>query len=311
MISQINSEYNPKNDITIFNGNCIDLLEQIEDNSLQLIITSPPYNIGKEYEKRKPLKDYIEFQKKVIDLCANKLKPSGSICWQVGNYLNGTGKGTEVFPLDIILYDLFKQNKLSLRNRIVWYFGHGLHGKYRLSGRHETILWFTKTDEYTFDLDPLRVDQKYPGKNHYKGEKKGEPSGNKKGKNPGDVLFPNEIFAENEFQQLIYNIPNVKANHVEKTTHPAQYPIALVKRLIEGLSNKGDTVFDPFLGSGTTVAAAILSNRKAIGSELDQAYCKIALERAKQAIDNKLPEREDKPPYTPPKNTPLTTKPWK
>ena len=311
MISQINSEYNPKNDITIFNGNCIDLLEQIEDNSLQLIITSPPYNIGKEYEKRKPLNDYIKFQKEVIDLCSNKLKPSGSICWQVGNYLNGTGKGTEVFPLDIILYDLFKQNKLSLRNRIVWYFGHGLHGKYRLSGRHETILWFTKTDEYTFDLDALRVDQKYPGKNHYKGEKKGEPSGNKKGKNPGDVLFPNEIFAENEFQQLIYNIPNVKANHVEKTTHPAQYPIALVKRLIEGLSNKGDTVFDPFLGSGTTVAAAILSNRKAIGSELDQAYCKIALERAKQAIDNKLPEREDKPPYTPPKNTPLTTKPWK
>ena len=120
-------------------------------------------------------------------------------------------------------------------------------------------------------------------------------SGNKKGKNPGDVLIPNEIFEENEYQ-LIYDIPYVKANHVEKTSHPAQYPIALVKRLIEGLSDEGDTVFDPFLGSGTTVAAAIHSNRKAIGSEIDKAYCKIAHERAQQAIDNKLPERKDKPP---------------
>ena len=128
------------------------------------------------------------------------LHPEGSVCWQVGNHVY---RG-EVFPLDIILYHLFKDHGLKLRNRIVWQFEHGLHCKKRLSGRHETILWFTKDDTYTFNLDPIRIPQKYPNKKHYKGPKIGQISSNPLGKNPGDV----------------WTIPNVKHNHIEKNIAP-------------------------------------------------------------------------------------------
>jgi adenine-specific DNA-methyltransferase len=294
---KINKKYNPNNDINIIHGDCLKVLNQIEDNTIQLIVTSPPYNIGKSYEKKLPLADYINSQKEVISICSRKIKDEGSICWQVGNYIENNKNEAEIYPLDIILYDLFKQNGLKLRNRIVWHFGHGQNVKYRFSGRHETILWFTKTDKYVFNLDDIRVDQKYPGKRYYKGPKKGDYSGNELGKNPTDI----------------WNLPNVKANHIEKTDHPCQFPLALVKRLIKGLSDQNDIVFDPYLGSGTSVAAAVQLGRKAIGSELNKKYCEIALKRTQQALDKdkKLPERGEEPPYVPPKNTKLTTNPWK
>lgn len=140
----------------------------LADESMQLIVTSPPYNIGKEYEERTSLNVYIESQAACIAEAVRLLKPSGSICWQVGNHVNDG----EVFPLDIVLYDLFKVHGLKLRNRIVWQFGHGLHCQKRFSGRHETILWFTKSDEYIFNLDPVRIPAKYPNKKHFKGPRK-------------------------------------------------------------------------------------------------------------------------------------------
>lgn len=84
-------------------------------------------------------------------------------------------------------YQIFKKQRLKLRNRIVWHFGHGLHASKRFSGRYETILWFSKTDNYIFNLDSVRVPAKYPGKRHFKGPKKGQPSGNPLGKNPSDI----------------------------------------------------------------------------------------------------------------------------
>jgi adenine-specific DNA-methyltransferase len=125
------------------------------------------------------------------------LHPRGSICWQVGNHVDDG----EVVPLDIVLYPIFKEHGLKLRNRIVWHFEHGLHCTKRLSGRYETILWFTKSNDYTFNLDPIRVPSKYPGKKHFKGPRAGQLSGNPLGKNPSDVWI----------------FPNVKNNHVEKT----------------------------------------------------------------------------------------------
>ena len=110
----------------------------------------------------------------------------------------------------------------------------GLHCKKRLSGRYETILWFTKSDDYTFNLDPIRVPQKYPNKKYFKGKNKGKLSCNPLGKNPSDV----------------WEIPNVKHNHVEKTEHPCQFPVELVDRLVLSLTNEGDVVFDPFLDLG-------------------------------------------------------------
>ena len=263
----------------IYDGDCLNLLETMPNEGVQLIITSPPYNLGKEYEKKMNLGKYIEWQMEVIHECHRVLNEKGSVCWQVGNYVD---KG-EIVPLDIALYGIFKSLGMKLRNRIVWHFGHGLHCSKRFSGRYETIMWFTKTDDYVFNLDPVRVPQKYPGKKHFRGNKKGELSGNPLGKNPSDV----------------WDIPNVKNNHVEKTIHPCQFPAALVNRLILSLSNEGDLVLDPFMGVGTTLAVALMNNRQAVGAEIVNKYSYIAKERCSKAMDGILEVREDIPIYEP------------
>src|SRR5579871_4289712 len=142
----------------------LQFMRKLPDASMHLIVTSPPYNLNKEYETHRSLDVYKEEQAATIAEAVRLLHENGSICWQVGNYV----EDGEIFPLDIILYPLFKVHGLQLRNRIVWTFGHGLHCQKRFSGRHETILWFTKTEEYTFNLDPVRVPSKYPWKKHFK-----------------------------------------------------------------------------------------------------------------------------------------------
>ncbi len=153
----------------VINGDSLKVLKGIEDGKFDLIITSPPYNVGKSYETKTSIEKYLETQEEIINELVRTLSDKGSLCWQVGNYIN---KG-EVFPLDIYYYQIFKRHGLKLRNRIIWHFGHGLHASNRFSGRYETILWFSKTDEYIFNLDNVRVPAKYPGKLHFKGEKKG------------------------------------------------------------------------------------------------------------------------------------------
>ena len=125
--------------------------------SAQLIITSPPYNIGKTYENATYLDRYLRALTPIIDELVRVLGSKGSLCWQVGNYV----KNSEVFPLDIFYYPFFKNHGLKLRNRIVWHFAHGLHATKRFSGRYEVLLWFTKGDSYTFNLDEVRVPPKY------------------------------------------------------------------------------------------------------------------------------------------------------
>lgn len=144
------------------------------NESMNLIVTSPPYNLGKEYETRRSQDRYVEEQVACIAESVRLLHPNGSICWQVGNHV----QSGEVYPLDIILYPIFKNAELQLRNRIVWTFGHGLHCQKRFSGRHETTLWFTKTDNYAFTLDPVRIPSKYLEIKSFKGSRKGELSGN-------------------------------------------------------------------------------------------------------------------------------------
>ena len=158
----------------------LDFMRGLPDGSMKLIVTSPPYNIGKQYEKRSSLDTYLSDQEHVIAECVRLLHPNGSLCWQVGNYV----EDGEVVPLDVVLYPLFRGHGLKLRNRIVWHFEHGLHCTKRLSGRYETINWFTRDGDYTFDVDPIRVPSKYPGKRHFKGPQAGKLSGNPKGKEP-------------------------------------------------------------------------------------------------------------------------------
>ena len=277
----------------VFEGDCQNLLQTVPDGAIQLIVTSPPYNLGKSYERRVHLARYLEWQEQVIADCVRVVAEGGSICWQVGNFVaNG-----EVVPLDIVLYPFFVKHGLKLRNRIVWHFEHGLHCSKRLSGRHETILWFTKSDDYVFNLDPVRVPQKYPGKRHFKGPKVGQLSGNPLGKNPGDVWV----------------FPNVKNNHVEKTSHPCQFPVELVDRLVLSLTRPDDWVLDPFLGVGTTVASAVMRGRRGCGAEKLPQYAQVARDRARLAMQGLLPVRAmNTPVYDAAKaGKSLTTVRWK
>ena len=276
----------------ILKGDAFKLVDTLEDNSVQLLVTSPPYNIGKVYEQRTTLEKYLSPFNGFAKSMFNKMSPTGSICWEVGNYVeNG-----EIFPLDTYFYKIFKDAGFKLRNRIVWHFEHGLHASKRFSGRYETILWFTKSDDYTFNLDSVRVPSKYPGKRHYKGDKKGLPSGNPLGKNPSDLWK----IIEDDWNNLIWEIPNVKANHPEKTEHPCQFPIELVQRCVLALTNEGDIVFDPFVGVGSAMIAAIMHGRKALGFELSDEYIQVSKKRIQEYLDGTLKIRPlGKPVYKP------------
>ncbi len=276
----VSSRFDPDADLVLFEGDCRDLLAAIPDRFVKLVVTSPPYNLGKSYEPRLALVEYLEQQRRIIAECVRVLDETGSICWQVGNYVDDG----QIVPLDVVLYPLFVEHGLRLRNRIVWHFEHGLHASRRFSGRYEVILWFTKSDAYTFNLDPVRVPQKYPNKKHFKGPHRGERSGNPLGKNPGDL----------------WEIPNVKANHVEKTIHPCQFPVELVERLVLALTDEGDPVLDPFMGVGTTAIAALVHGRRAIGAETLPEYVAVARERVRQAEEGSLRVRPiDRPVYDP------------
>ena len=246
----------------LYLGNVSKLLDQLPNKRIfDLVVTSPPYNIGKEYEEAKNINEYFANQKTIIKKIDGFVKTKGSICWQVGNYIDKKSKS--IYPLDFGFHEIFADLGYKLKNRIIWRFGHGMHAKKRLSGRYETILWYVKNENYTFNLDAIRIPAKYPGKKYYKGPKKGKISSNPLGKNPEDV----------------WDIPNVKGNHIEKTIHPCQFPIGLIERLVLGMSNKGDLIFDPFMGVGSAGVAALAHKRKFLGAEIDEKYIHEAKKR--------------------------------
>lgn len=278
--------YSSEAEVTLFHGDCNHLLTSLPAGSAHLVVTSPPYNLGKEYERRTSLQSYLKDQRETIKNAVRVLNQRGSLCWQVGNYV----EDGQVYPLDVLLYPIFVEFGLSLRNRIIWHFGHGLHCSRRFSGRYETIMWFTKSDDYVFNLDAVRVPPKYPGKKYYKGPKAGQYSCNPLGKNPGDVWV----------------IPNVKHNHVEKTIHPCQFPVELVERLVLSLTDPGNLVVDPYLGVGSTAVAAILHGRRVAGADIVSDYLGIARQRIELAARGELRTRPmGTPVYEPPPNSSL------
>lgn len=279
----------------VINEDALVALKTISDRKFDLIITSPPYNIGKEYEIKTSIEKYLESQGEIIQQLIRVLSDRGSLCWQVGNFID---QG-EVFPLDIYYYPIFKKFGLKLRNRIIWHFGHGLHASKRFSGRYETILWLTKTDHYIFNLDPVRIPAKYPGKRHFKGPNKGKPSGNPLGKNPSDIW---EIVLK-DWENELWNIPNVKSNHPEKTKHPCQFPIELVERCVLALTNEKSWVLDPFAGVGSTLIAAIKNSRNCVGIEKESQYCEICKTRIDELREGTLKIRPiNKPVHKPSEN---------
>ncbi len=289
---QIENQFAPDAEVVLFCGDVNDLLADVPDDSVSLVITSPPYNLGKDYENRVSIDRYLETQTQVIAQLCRVLREDGSLCWQVGNFV----EDGEVYPLDILYYGIFKKLGLHLRNRIIWRFGHGLHASRRFSGRYETILWFTKSDDYVFNLDDVRVPAKYPGKRHFKGPNRGSPSGNPLGKNPSDVW---EVVTR-DWEEGVWDIPNVKANHPEKTIHPCQYPIELAERCVLALTHERDWVLDPYAGVGTSLIAAVLHNRRAMGSDKEEQYIEIARQRLTACFNGTLRYRPlGKPVYQP------------
>lgn len=277
------NEFNLTYQAVIKNGDTLQEIKKLPDSTFQLIISSPPYNIGKKYEQQTDLETYLNWQENIIHELVRLIRDNGSIVWQVGNYI----ENAEVYPLDIYFYPIFKKMGMQLRNRIIWHFDHGLHAKNRFSGRYEVLLWFTKTNNYVFNLDPVRVPSKYPGKLHYKGDKIGQPSGNPLGKNPSDYW---KIISQ-EWENGRIEIPNVKANHPEKTEHPCQFPIELVERCVLALTNEHDWVLDPFGGVGSSLLAALKHNRKGMSIDRDTLYNQITQERLQSLQSNTLKTR--------------------
>lgn len=268
----INYFLNKNKDVVLINNDCLKVIKKLPDGSVDLIISSPPYCMGKEYESSSDIHDFVNIHRQLLPELVRVLKPNGSLCWQVGTHVL---KGI-VTPLDaLIVLEMMPLEEMQLRNRIIWTVGHGLHCTNRFSGRHESILWYTKGSNYIFNLDEVRIPQKYPGKKYSKGPNKGIPSGNPLGKNPGDV----------------WEIPNVKASHIEKTEHPCQFPVAIPQLLIRALTDKNMTVMDPFMGSGSTGVAAALEKRKFIGCDTNQFYCAIAQKRISNTLKGTEPIR--------------------
>ena len=280
----IKEHYEKAADAVLLNGDAFDILKQLPNKIVKLIVSSPPYNIGKVYEKEVSLEEYLAWQEKIILELYRICHDNGSIVWQIGNYVD---KG-EIFPLDIYFYPLFKKIGFKLRNRIIWHFGHGLHASKRFSGRYEVLLWFTKNDQYTFNLDAVRVPSKYPGKRNYKGKNIGKPSGNPLGKNPSDYW---EIIID-EWNSGIIDIPNVKSNHPEKTQHPCSFPIELIERCVLAFTNENDSVLDPFGGVGSSLIAALKHKRRGIIIDKEKKYIDITKERISKFSDGSLKMRK-------------------
>lgn len=266
--------------IVLENADCAEVLSKLRPNSVDLVVTSPPYFIGKAYDRSRSHADFKKEINRIIRPLSRVLKPGGSLCWQVGYHVDDQ----TIMPLDWLIHEVMsKWQSYQLRNRIIWTFGHGEHCTRRFSGRHETILWYSRGAIQQFDLDAVRILQKYPGKRHYRGPNIGEFSGNPLGKNPGDV----------------WDIPNVKANHIEKTAHPCQFPVALVSRLINALCPEGGTVLDPYMGSGSTAVAALMAGRNFVGADVDSDYVSIATARVDEVRAGNPKVRPDAPTVMP------------
>jgi len=247
-------------------GDCLPYLQGIPSESVDCIVSSPPYNIGKKYETRQALRSYLDIQASVLAECARVLKPTGSLFWQVGSYaLDGM-----LVPLDIKFFPILEDLGMRPINRMIWVRTHGLHGRRKFSARHEAILWFAKSDDYKFDLDDIRVPQKYQNKKSWRGANKGELTCNPLGKNPGDIW----VFS------------NVKHNHEEQTIHPAQFPEAMVARMVLATTEVGDVVLDPYMGVGTVAVVAQDHGRHYLGAEMSPEYHSVALRRLKGVPDD-------------------------
>jgi adenine-specific DNA-methyltransferase len=253
-------------DLLIYHGNSLELMDCFPASVIPLTVTSPPYNIGKEYESIKSLDEYIDWTESWTTKVHRLTSPTGALWLNLG-YLSIPHRAKAI-PIPYLLWG---RVPFFLNQEIVWNYGAGVAGRHFFSPRNEKFLWYVKDeDNYTFNLDDVRdPDVKYPNQ-----KKNGKLKCNPKGKNPSDV----------------WQIPKVTSGQnrssKERTGHPAQFPLQLVSRIILASSNTGDVVLDPFAGSGSLLEAAILHGRKAIGIEIQDDYVDMSIRRLRYARRN-------------------------
>ena len=266
-IKKIGLPYYQNDKVLLYNCDSLEYLQKISENSINLTVTSPPYNIGKEYEKIMDIEDYIEWSTKWLSYIPKILSKNGAFWLNLGyvKYKN-TAKA---LPL---VYLLWNRIELFLIQEIVWNYGAGVAAKTFLSPRNEKWLWFVKDEEnYTFNLDKIRD----PNVLYPNSKKNGRLRCNTIGKNPSDVW------------QIAKVTSGMNRSSPERTTHPAQFPLDLINRIIMGFSNENEVVFDPFMGSGSTAISCVSNNRNVIGFEINKNYCEIQIDRIEKYYENK------------------------
>ncbi len=248
----------------IYNGDCLELMQQLPGNLLPLTVTSPPYNIGKEYEERIALGNYLDWCESWIKQIHRLTTRRGAFWLNLG-YVSIPNRAKAI-PIPYLLWE---RSPFFLLQEIVWNYGAGVAARLSFSPRNEKFLWYVKDpDAYVFNLDAVRDPNiKYP-----KQKKNGKLKCNQLGKNPSDVWqFPKVTSGKNRASK-------------ERTSHPAQFPIAVIERIIKSCSNPGDVLFDPFLGSGSMIEAALRNGRKCIGFEINSKYACLAGERIEKYL---------------------------
>lgn len=254
--------------VAIYKRDCIEAMKEIPDGVIDTTITSPPYNIGKEYEELNHLDDYLKWCETWIKQIHRITKSNGTFWLNIG-YLEVENKGLAV-PIPYLLWD---RTPFYFIQEVVWNYAAGVACKKRFSPRNEKLLWYVKDpQDYTFNLDDVRdPDVKYPNQ-----KKNGKLKCNPLGKNPSDVW------------QITKVTSGKNRASAERTPHPAQFPMALVERMLRASSNEGDLILDPFMGSGSTAECALRNNRMVIGFELEEKY----IGYAEQRITNYLEDVE-------------------
>ncbi len=250
----------------IYNADSLELLKSFPNEVVDLFFTSPPYNIGKEYEKIIPVEEYLTWSELWIKEIYRSTKNTGAFIYNIG-YLSIPNLGHAI-P---IAYLMWNRTPFYLNQEIIWNYGAGVATKYYLSPRNEKLLWFVKNENnYCFNLDDIRdPNVLYPNQ-----KKNGKLRCNTLGKNPSDVW------------QIAKVTSGSGRASKERTKHPAQFPLDLCDRVIKGFSNTGEIVVDPFMGSGSSLESCLRNNRFTIGIEINQEYCRMAHERIRNTLSD-------------------------
>lgn len=245
----------------LYHGDSCELLPRLQKAglSVDLTVTSPPYNIGKEYEQCLSTDTYVNWCSQWMNQVYDLTRPEGAFWLNVG-YLEVRDKGLCV-PIPYLIWE---KSPFYMLQEVVWQYGAGVSAKARFSPRNEKWLFYVKSQAaYTFNLDAVRdPNVKYPNQ-----KKNGKFRCNPLGKNPGDVwMFPKVTTGTSRSSK-------------ERTGHPAQFPLAVVDRIVKVSSNPVDVIFDPFAGSCSAGIAAAGLGRIFFGIEIRRDYCEIAAKR--------------------------------